>query len=121
MSPIDFFAPGLVALVGAGFIVLLFSAGTNECHTDGECGDRRMPANTEVDTPEMPASDFNAWAEHMAVSEREIARRLGCSRTSIRKWREAGAPPYIALACAALAFGLPPWREGKPLNRAGRD
>lgn len=58
----------------------------------------------------MTASDFRFWLLHMDESDAEIARRLGCARNSIARWRAHGAPEYIALACAALSYGLPPWR-----------
>jgi hypothetical protein len=58
----------------------------------------------------MPPADFTAWLAHMDLSDAEIARRLDCARNSIATWRRRGAPGYIALACAALSFGLPPWR-----------
>lgn len=62
-------------------------------------------------TNRMLGKDFAAWIEHMKLSDSEAARRLGISRTSLIKYREEGAPVYIGLACAALAFGLPPWRQ----------
>jgi hypothetical protein len=62
-----------------------------------------------------PAS-FKAWRERLygPRSFRIAADALGCSRTSIRAW-EAGThkiPLYIALACQALANGLPPMSYG---------
>jgi len=63
----------------------------------------------------MTAADFDAWVALMKERHRwnasECARQLGCGRNQIAKWRETGAPDYIALACAALAYGLPPWRN----------
>jgi len=58
----------------------------------------------------MEAKDFCAWIEHMGFSEREAARTLDLSRNSVAKYKAEGAPAYIGLACAALAFGLPAWR-----------
>lgn len=45
------------------------------------------------------------------ISDREAARQLGCSPNQLRKWLrgELPVPLTIALACSALAFGLPPW------------
>jgi hypothetical protein len=57
----------------------------------------------------MEAADFAAWAALCGLSDAEIARRLGCARNSVASWRIRGAPPYIALACAALSGGLAPW------------
>jgi hypothetical protein len=59
----------------------------------------------------MSPAHFAAWISHMGWSDRKCARELGCSQNSVAAWRKAGAPRYIALACAALAFGLPEWRQ----------
>lgn len=59
----------------------------------------------------MSATDLRAFLDHMGWSEHEAARRLGCSRNGLRGWLAGkDVPHYIGLACAALAFGLPPWR-----------
>lgn len=62
----------------------------------------------------MAPSDFSAWVAHMKATQRwskaACARQLGCGINQINIWSENGAPPYIALACAALSFGLPPWK-----------
>lgn len=63
----------------------------------------------------MSAADFAAWVEMMrdqrSWSRRRCAEELGCGVNQISIWSANGAPPYIALACAALAFGLPAWRK----------
>lgn len=60
----------------------------------------------------MEAKDFSAWIEHMGYSDREVTRQLGLgSRNTVAKYKTEGAPAYIGLACAALAFGLPAWRK----------
>jgi hypothetical protein len=60
----------------------------------------------------MTAADFRAWLAHMAFkSDTEAARALGCGRNSIAAWKKKAPPDYIALACAALAYGLPAWRR----------
>jgi hypothetical protein len=63
----------------------------------------------------MSPADFSAWVAHMKAdrkwSARRCARELGCGVNQIGIWSERGAPPYIALACAALSYGLPPWRD----------
>jgi len=60
----------------------------------------------------MTPASFAAWRLRLYGhrSIKAAADALGCSRTSIRAW-EAGEhkiPLYIALACQALANGLPP-------------
>lgn len=59
----------------------------------------------------MSADDFNAWLDHMGISGLEAARRLGVSKNTVPRYKIEGAPLHIGLACAALAFGLPPWRK----------
>jgi DNA-binding XRE family transcriptional regulator len=58
----------------------------------------------------MTAASFKAWRERLALTATDAARVIGCSRTSIAAW-ESGRhkiPRYIALACQAIANGLPP-------------
>jgi len=50
------------------------------------------------------------WRQRLGLSQAEAARRLGCSRRAYGQY-EAGQsriPQYIALAAAAVAYGLPP-------------
>lgn len=68
----------------------------------------------------MTADDFKAWREHMGLSQVKAAEALGISKSSVENY-ERGARPEdgrpvviprtVALACAALAFGLPPWSK----------
>jgi hypothetical protein len=63
----------------------------------------------------MTAPDFSAWVAHMKATRnwkaRECAKQLNCGVNQIARWSRKGAPGYIGLACAALAYGLPPWRN----------
>lgn len=67
----------------------------------------------------MTSDDFRAWMSHMGaqkgkerLSEREASEVLGWSRMAVRNALNGKDPPrYIALACAAAAFGLPEWRK----------
>ena len=67
------------------------------------------------DTPQK--NDFAAWLVLMGrgqgrISDRAASRALGLSRRTVKAYREgAQVPVHIALACSALAFGLPPWRR----------
>lgn len=65
---------------------------------------------------EMSGEDFSAWIEHMGYSGREAARQLGLANDSVVKYKREGAPLHVALACAALAFGLPPWKRVAPTS-----
>ena len=62
----------------------------------------------------MAPTDFALWVAHMKAtrkwSARRCARELDCGVNQIAIWSKTGAPNYIGLACAALAFGLPAWR-----------
>ncbi len=59
----------------------------------------------------MTPADLRHWLDTRDISLYEAARQLGCSRESLRQWLNGNRriPRYIALACAALAFGLPAW------------
>lgn len=65
----------------------------------------------------MTAADFTAWCEHMREargwSARECTRRLGCGHNQVGRWKAHGAPPYIALACNALASAIGPWAASR--------
>lgn len=59
----------------------------------------------------MTPADLEAWRSRMGWSVREACRQLGLSQDRWRRMAEGGRiPAHIALACAALAFGLPAWR-----------
>lgn len=70
----------------------------------------------------MTAPDFAAWLALMKAragwSKRRAARELGATPNTILNWERSGAPPYVALACAALAYGLAPWRQVDPSERS---
>lgn len=57
----------------------------------------------------MTPATLIAWRKRLSWNKAEATRRLGLSRTSYDRY-EAGKttiPLYIALACNALAHGLP--------------
>ncbi len=81
----------------------------------------------------MTPSDIKAWREAMQYTHRQAAEALGVQLVSYQRMERgadfaSGKPVSIdlrtALACAALAAGLPPWpapaaprrtrRSGKP-------
>lgn len=58
----------------------------------------------------MTGEDLIKWREGRKMSQLSASRALGCSRTAYIRW-EAGEkkiPHYIALACAAISYSLPP-------------
>ncbi len=58
----------------------------------------------------MTPASFLAWRKRLGLTKIEAARRLGVGRNTILAYEtgKATIPLYVALACAALAFGLPP-------------
>lgn len=66
----------------------------------------------------MTPADLSAWRRHMAITQRDAAAALGVTLPTYQRlergaeWAE-GTPVQIdrrtALACAALAAGLPEW------------
>lgn len=58
----------------------------------------------------MKAEEFKAWRERMGLKKIEAAEALGISRNMPQRYEDglAPIPRYIALACAAVAHGLPP-------------
>ena len=58
----------------------------------------------------MTPKSLTAWRERLGLNKSEAARRLGLARNSLEAYESgrSSIPTYIALACAALAFGLPP-------------
>ncbi len=61
----------------------------------------------------MTPADFAAWLALMkerGLSANACAKKMGWSDNQPRRYLATGAPPHVAYACAALAYGLPPWR-----------
>jgi transcriptional regulator with XRE-family HTH domain len=56
-----------------------------------------------------PAS-LTSWRIRLGLNKSEASRRLGLSRNALEAYEkgERRIPLYIALACSALAYGLPP-------------
>jgi DNA-binding transcriptional regulator YiaG len=57
--------------------------------------------------------EMRAWRERMKLDRKNAAHRLGASVMALSRW-ETGAARIntrTALACAALAAGLEPYRE----------
>lgn len=59
----------------------------------------------------MTGPDLTRWRELLHFNKGEASKELGCDRDAYSRW-EAGLskiPRYVALACAAIAHGLPEW------------
>lgn len=61
----------------------------------------------------MTPAEWTAWRKHLGITNAEAARRLGISKNMPAAYERGtrAIPIYVALACAALAYGLPPWRK----------
>lgn len=60
----------------------------------------------------MTADEFAAWRKRMGYNRVQAADALGLGRNQPQRYEEGQPiPKYIALACAAIAFGLPPVGE----------
>ena len=64
----------------------------------------------------MTPAQFTAWLAAMkaagfARSDAAAGRLLGKSADTVVRMKSAGADRTVALACAALLAGLPPWGE----------
>lgn len=65
----------------------------------------------------MTADELRTWRQRLGLSKAGAAEALGISY-SMYRYYEAGQrdgkaveiPRTVALACAAVAFDLPPWR-----------
>jgi len=59
----------------------------------------------------MTYADFTAWREQMGYNRLQATDALGLGRNQIKRYADGQPIPlYVALACAALAAGLGPWR-----------
>ena len=59
----------------------------------------------------MTPAEFTEWRGLLGLSKTAAARTLGISRNMPHRYEngEAPIPRYVALACAAVAFNLPPY------------
>lgn len=58
----------------------------------------------------MTGKTFRQWRERLGLNRTDAADKLGVHRNSITNWeRETNPlPRWVALACAAIAYGLEP-------------
>jgi ribosome-binding protein aMBF1 (putative translation factor) len=87
---------------------------TDQIHTDRVSTRTREgdPSCLTVASPKsMTPADFADWIAAMRATrgwlQKDCALALGVQPRQIGRWRDSGAPPYVALACAAIAAGLP--------------
>jgi hypothetical protein len=60
--------------------------------------------------PKEDGTAFARWMDRHKLSSYSAAVALGCSRTSVQKWREKEPPLYVLMACAAYSVGVAPIR-----------
>lgn len=65
----------------------------------------------------MTAYDFIAWLDVMWLSDKEAAKHLFVSIDEIHQFKYDGASKTVALACAAIAGGVPAWAPSKKTKR----
>lgn len=58
----------------------------------------------------MTAEEFTQWRERLGLNRLEASKALGIGRNQPKRYEDEGQeiPRYIALACAAVAMGVPP-------------
>jgi DNA-binding CsgD family transcriptional regulator len=71
------------------------------------------PSLNEPRAPRMTARQFNAWQATLGLTDSQAARHLGTSPSTIARYRSAGGPALLGLACAAVAAGLSSWNNAK--------
>lgn len=54
----------------------------------------------------ISAAEFVAWQEALGLSNEAAARALYRSPNTVATFREAGAPPDIAILCRAIRLGV---------------
>ena len=59
----------------------------------------------------MTPTDLQRFVDERHWTRKEFGAALGISQDRLRRMLagEAPIPRHMALACAALAYGLPPW------------
>ncbi len=70
----------------------------------------------------MTPADLQHFLAERHLSQRRACLALAVSQDRMRRWLagEQRIPRHIALACAALAYGLPEWPAGH-LNGRGEE
>lgn len=61
----------------------------------------------------MTGATFIAWRERHDINQREAADKLGVHRNTVSNWERDESvvlPLHIALACAAISYGLEPMK-----------
>lgn len=61
----------------------------------------------------MTPDDFIQWRKSRGLTGAAASRILGIAPNTVTAYEKGRAeiPRHIALACAAVAFDLPPWRS----------
>lgn len=59
----------------------------------------------------MTPAEFIVWRQRMGLNRTQAAEALGVSKNMPKKFEDGTAPisRLVALGCAALIRGMPPW------------
>jgi len=57
----------------------------------------------------MTADQLRTWQAAMGLTQQQAAVAMGVSLATYKRWLVTGPSRLAALACAALAAGLPEW------------
>lgn len=59
----------------------------------------------------MTGEDMMRWRKTLKIKRSEASRILGMSPHTIKNYEECGVkvPLYVALACAAILYNVPPY------------
>jgi transcriptional regulator with XRE-family HTH domain len=70
---------------------------------------------------ELVPATLTAWRTRLGYSKRQAAEVLGCSRDAWSGWEsgdQPNIPRYIGLAMAAIALGMTPYGDNRPMQKA---
>src|SRR5665213_865742 len=54
-----------------------------------------------VENTPMEANEFKTWRQHFNLTQHDVARKLGVSRTTVQNWESGATPitPAVEMSC----------------------